>query len=112
LIPKETGDEAPNKFIRIVLCNVIYNIVTKMMANRIKPLLPTLIVPTKASFVEGRHILEDIFVAHEIIHSMKVMKHPRIMIEIDLSKDYDKSNWRFLEKVLMFLVSRTNGCDG
>ena len=39
LIPKSEGDDAPGKFRPITLCNVIYKIISKFIANRLKPLL-------------------------------------------------------------------------
>ena len=44
LIPKEVGAESPDKFKPIALCNVIYKIISKVIANRLKPLLPMLLL--------------------------------------------------------------------
>ena len=43
LIAKGEGADSPDKFRLIALCNVIYKIITKVIANRLKPLLPGLI---------------------------------------------------------------------
>ena len=43
LIPKENGANFPEKFCQISLCNVILKIITKVIANCLKPLLPLLI---------------------------------------------------------------------
>ena len=45
LIPKEVGVDTPDKFRPIALCNVIYKIISKVISNRLKPLLPMLISP-------------------------------------------------------------------
>jgi hypothetical protein len=42
-IPKEGKVENPNKFHLISLCNMVYRIITKVIANRLKFLLPSLI---------------------------------------------------------------------
>ena len=53
LIPKEDGADSPDKFHPISLCNVIYKIISKVIANRLKPLLRSLICYEKSRFVEG-----------------------------------------------------------
>ena len=100
LIPKENGTEDPGKFRPIALCNVIYKIITKVIANRLKPILPLLISPEQAGFVEGRQILDGIILVHETIHSLKQSKTPGMLLKLDLSKAYDKLNWNFLEGIL------------
>ena len=43
LIPKCEGADSPEKFRPISLCNVIYKIITKVISNQLKPILPSLI---------------------------------------------------------------------
>ena len=54
LIPKEAGANSSDKFHRISLCNVIYKIISKVIENLIKPLLPNLICSEQFGFVEDR----------------------------------------------------------
>jgi len=54
LIPKEENDAVPSKYRPITLCNVTYKIITKVIENMIKPLLPLLISPEQTCYVEGR----------------------------------------------------------
>ena len=54
LLPKDNGPESLGKFQPIALCNVIYKIVTKVISNRLKIILPSLIPPKQSRFVEGR----------------------------------------------------------
>ena len=53
LIPKENGADSLGNFRPIALCNVIFKIITKVISNGIKPLLPPLISPEKSEYVEG-----------------------------------------------------------
>ena len=57
LTPKENGVESAGKFIHIALFNVIFKIITKPIANRLKPLLYSIISKEKSRYVE-----EDKFV--------------------------------------------------
>ena len=43
LILKENEARTPDRYIPITLCNVVYKIISKVIANILKPLLPTLI---------------------------------------------------------------------
>jgi hypothetical protein len=53
LIPKEERVTHPRQFRPISLCNVIYKIITKVIATRLKPLLPFIISKEQAGYVEG-----------------------------------------------------------
>eukprot|EP00253_Pinus_taeda_P004365 PITA_04365 len=100
LIPKGDNLEEANGFRPIALCNVIYNMITSLIAKRLKPLLDTLISAEQTRFVEGRQILDGLVVTQEVIHSLKVKKQKGMMIKLDLSKAYDRLNWKYLETVL------------
>ena len=47
LIPNSEGEDTLSKFRLIELCNFIYKIISKVVANRLKPILPILIGPKK-----------------------------------------------------------------
>eukprot|EP00253_Pinus_taeda_P003073 PITA_03073 len=100
LIPKGDNLEDANGFRPIALCNVIYKIITSMMAKRLKPLLDKLISVEQTGFVEGRQILDGLVVTQEVIHSLKVKKQKGMMIKLDLLKAYDRLSWNYLGKVL------------
>ena len=53
LIAKEERVDTPNKFRPIALCSIIYKIISKVIANWLKPLLLKLISSEQSSFVEG-----------------------------------------------------------
>ena len=70
----------PDGFRPIALCNVVYKIISKVIANRLKPLLPSLISEEQTGYVEGRQILNNIIQAHEVVHSLKSNKHAGMII--------------------------------
>eukprot|EP00253_Pinus_taeda_P015937 PITA_15937 len=100
LIPKSDKSEDAKGFRPIALCNVIYKIISSLMAKRLKPLLDSLISPEQTGFVEGRQILDGLVVTQEVIHSMKAKKQKGMMIKLDLSKTYDRINWQYLKEIL------------
>jgi len=90
LIPKQEKSITPDRFRPIALCNVVYKIISKVIANRLKPLLPTLVSEEQTGYVEARQILNDIIQAHEVIHSLKTNKKAGMIIHLDIEKAYDK----------------------
>lgn len=84
LILKQEKSSTLSKFRPIALCNVVYKIISKVIANRLKPLLPNLISKEQTGYVEGRQILNNIIQVHEMVHSLKNNKQARMIIQIDL----------------------------
>eukprot|EP00253_Pinus_taeda_P005945 PITA_05945 len=100
LIPKEENSITPDKFRPIALCNVIYKVISKVIANRLKPLLPMLISLEQSGYVEGRQIMDGIILTHEIIHSLKQSKQAGMLLKLDLSKAFDKLSWSYIQHML------------
>ncbi|KAA3483626.1 Retrovirus-related Pol polyprotein LINE-1 [Gossypium australe] len=86
----------------ISLCNVLYKIVTKVIANHFKPIFPSLITQNQVSFVAMRQITDNIIIAQEIVHTMRTKKRKKswMAIKVDLEKAYDKIHWDFIEDTL------------
>jgi hypothetical protein len=101
LIPKEGNAHLPQQFRPIALCNVIYKLLTKVIARRLKSILPTIISPEQSGYVEGRQILDSVILAHEVIHSLQKTKTPGMLLKLDLSKAFDKISWNFMQEMLL-----------
>eukprot|EP00253_Pinus_taeda_P007997 PITA_07997 len=100
LIPKSAKANKPEKYRPIVLCNIIYKILSKVIATRLNPLLPLIISPEQSGYVEGRQITDGIILTHEIIHSLKQTKKLGMLLKIDLSKAFDSISWQYIQKIL------------
>jgi len=62
LVPKESNPSTFNRFCPISLCNSSYKIITKIIANRIKEVLPTIISENQGVFVPNRKIIDNVII--------------------------------------------------
>lgn len=103
LIPKCDNPENLKEMRPISLCNVIYKLITKVIANRLKKHLGKIILPHQCAFIRGRHSSDNIIISQEVIHSMRQMKGRKgfMAIKIDFEKAYDRLSWGFLHETLV-----------
>lgn len=92
LITKNDRPETFQDFRPIALCNVVYKMITRIIANRLKPMLSKFIAKEQFGFLENRYIIEAIGVAQEGLHNIKVRKHKSLVLKHDLIKAYDGVN--------------------
>lgn len=52
----------------IAMCNVIYKICSKVNANHLKHILPSILSLYQSEFVLGRFIIDNALVANELTH--------------------------------------------
>ncbi|KAL9680564.1 hypothetical protein QQ045_018445 [Rhodiola kirilowii] len=81
-------------------------LITKVLANRLKEVLPDLILQSLSAFVRGRLITDNILVSHEVSHYIKCrdkQKTGYVSLKLDMSKAYDRIVWCFLEKMMLAL---------
>lgn len=88
LIPKSDSPASFDDYRPISLCNCLYKIISKTIANRLRPILSRSIAPQQFSFLESRQIHEAIGLAQEAMHSIWSRHLKVILLKIDLSKAF------------------------
>nr|XP_027118368.1 uncharacterized protein LOC113735569 [Coffea arabica] len=106
LIPKCHSPSSITQFRPISLCNVVYKLASKVLANRLRNCLPKVISPCQSAFIPGRCITDNILIAYEVNHSLKLKSYGQeglMSIKLDMSKAFDKVEWLFLRHMMIAL---------
>lgn len=101
LIPKKTYATEMRDYRPISCCNVVYKVISKLLANRLKLILPQFISANQSVFVSERLLIENLLLATEIVKDYhKDHISSRCAIKIDISKTFDYVQWPFLLNIL------------
>ena len=104
LLPKQENPSSMKDFRPISLCTVVYKCISKILASRLKLILPNLIDKSQSAFVKGRIITDNIMLAHDLFRGYdRKGGKARCAIKVDLHKAFDSVNWDFLMAVLMHM---------
>lgn len=102
LIPKNKDTSSLKNFRPIGLCNTSYKLVTKIIINRNKPFLRSIIGYTQTNFLIGRRTLDNATIMQEFITYFGKIKGKKVgmMLKINLEKAFDRPEWFFIRETL------------
>ena len=103
LIPKTNQPTKMIEFHPINLCNTTYKIISKVLANRLKDILPNIISENHSAFTPNRLITDNVLVAFEFMHYLNHKnkgKENYMSIKLDMSKAFDRVEWSFIKGVM------------
>ena len=75
LIPKVNELKHITDFRPISLCNALYKVFSKVLANQLKQFLPSLITENQSAFTKDRLISDNILIAFETLHSISIKNY-------------------------------------
>lgn len=103
LIPKRTGANKVEQFCPIALCNVIYKVISKLLASRLKPFFDLIIHQTQSTFIPNRATLDNIIINHEVMNYLNSKKGKTcfMAIKVDMTKAYDMVEWDVIQATLL-----------
>ena len=101
LIPKSPEAERMTDYRHIACCNVVYKVISKILARRLKSTLPSAIELNQCAFVKDRLLLENVLLATKLVKDYhKPGVSTRSAIKLDISKAFDTVQWSFIEDTL------------
>lgn len=92
LIPMVYSPNGMKEIRPIALCNVSYKLITKVLVNRLKKHLGNIFLKNQNAFIPIRMISDNIVVAHEVFHCLKVRKRQATLymdVKTYITKAYD-----------------------
>ena len=89
LIPKKKDPQSMSNYRPITLSTVISRLVSKVLANKVKNILPNIIYEAQTTFVPDQLITDNISVAYEMLHRLRKGKVGHMAVKLDISKAYD-----------------------
>ncbi|KAJ3676138.1 hypothetical protein LUZ60_003550 [Juncus effusus] len=100
LVPKKDQAIKVDDFRPIRVINLPTKIISKLLADRLHPLMPKLIHVNQTAFLKGRSIAESFAVTREVLQFYKRHKIPTVMMKVDFRKAFDNISWNFIYKLM------------
>ena len=88
-------------FRHISLVSSMYKILAKILANRLRLVIGSLISDSQSAFIKGCQILDGILVANEVVDEARKCKKELILFKVDFEKAYDSVDWNHLCEVMV-----------
>jgi len=102
LIPKVANRTRLTDFHPISCCNIVYKCIAKILAGRVKAVLPSFVGPYQIAFIFGRRISDNILLSQELMKGYYISTGPaRCVMKVDLMKAYNSVRWDFVDAMLI-----------
>ncbi|KAJ9539609.1 hypothetical protein OSB04_026115 [Centaurea solstitialis] len=96
LIPKVATPLSLNDYRPISLIGVLYKVIAKVLAHRLKKVIGKVISDPQSAFIKGRNILDGVLIANEVVDFVRFKKRKGLIFKVDFEKAYDSVDWNFL----------------
>ncbi len=100
LLPKVPGVPAASQLRPITLLCTDYKLLTKILCQRLLPLLPSVLSPAQLCSVQGRSIFDGILALLSTAEELRRRREPGFLLNLDLFHAYDRVCLPFLDRVL------------
>lgn len=101
LIPKVDRPLSFSEYRPIALCNLLYKLISKIIASCMKEVLGRFILAEQFGFLPGKQIMDAAGIVQETIHSIRKKKLSSLVLKLDLEKAFDKVDRYLLHPILV-----------
>ena len=110
LIPKKSEAWEAKDYRPISLVHSFAKLVTKLLANRLAPLLDSMVATNQSAFIRGRCIHDNFMLVQQTIKVLHRRKISSLFLKLDISKAFDSVAWTFLLEILSHLGFGASWC--
>jgi len=100
LIPKINSPQRLNDFRPISLVGCMYKVLAKILANRLRAVIGSVVLDSQSAFVKGNQILDGILVVNEAVDEVRRMNKEMLLFKVDFEKAYDSVDLNYLDTVM------------
>ena len=102
LVPKVKTPCKVSDFRPISCCSVLYKCISKIISNRLKGVLNSVVSNAQCAFIPNRQISDNIMLTQELMRNYHRSLGPsKVAFKIDINKAYDTVDWGFLRQCLI-----------
>jgi len=111
LISKVENSELLLEFRLVYLVSCVYKVLVKVLPNRLKKFIGSLVSDIQLAFINDRQILDGVLVVNEVVDETHKFKKKLLMFLVDFEKTYDDS-WMAYNWFFFFYKSHLHILDG
>ncbi|XP_071741928.1 uncharacterized protein [Rutidosis leptorrhynchoides] len=100
LVPKKSDPLCLGDYRPISLIGSFYKVISKLLSNRIRRVVPNLVGFEQSAFIKGRNILDGALISNEVVSFLRHKKERSLIFKVDFEKAFDCLSWDFLIEIM------------
>jgi hypothetical protein len=96
LIPKKVDKRHLKDWRPLTMLTTTYKLIAKLLASRLRLVLPKIINIQQTGFIPGRHILENISLAWLTADWIQKTRYKALFLKLDFKKAFDRVEFDYL----------------
>ncbi|KAM0834610.1 hypothetical protein ACQ4PT_063479 [Festuca glaucescens] len=103
LIPKRLEAVEVGYYRPISLVHSFAKLFSKILANRLRPKMHSLVSMNQSAFIKGRNLHDKFMLVRQLARKINSRKEVGVLLKLDISRAFDSLSWSFLFEVLRHL---------